>query len=81
MLGFRSSDNLAAAYGIAVTGTMASLTTFSPFHPCRRDLQIALLGSPGGLFGFFLVVDLLFFSANMIKIEEGGWFPLAVAVA
>ena len=31
------------------------------------------------LFGFFLAVDLLFFSANMLKIEEGGWFPLAVA--
>jgi len=31
------------------------------------------------VFGFFLVVDLAFFSANLLKIEEGGWFPLAVA--
>jgi len=77
VLGFRSSDNLGAAYGIAVTGTM-SLTTGLAL--------VYMIGSAGWnkwiatlVFGSFLVVDLGFFSANLLKIEEGGWFPLAVA--
>ncbi len=78
VLGFKSSDNLGAAYGIAVTGTM-TITTILAFAYMRGVLHWnfywALL-----LFGFFLAIDLLFFSANMLKIEEGGWFPLAVAV-
>jgi KUP system potassium uptake protein len=77
VLGFRSSDNLGAAYGIAVTGTM-SLTTVLAFiyrsrAPDWRPWRTI------ALFGFFLIVDLAFFSANMTKIVEGGWFPLAVA--
>lgn len=77
VVGFHSSDNLGSAYGIAVTGTM-SLTTLLAF--------IYMVGVAGWnrivavlVFGFFLTVDLAFFSANMLKIREGGWFPLAVA--
>src|SRR6266481_4138386 len=77
VLGFKSSDNLGSAYGIAVTGTM-SLTTVLAFVymvgvlKWHRTLSILL-------FGFFLTVDLAFFAANMMKIEQGGWFPLFVA--
>ncbi len=77
VLGFRSSDNLGAAYGIAVTGTM-SLTTGLAL--------VYMVGSAGWnkwvatlVFGAFLIIDLGFFSANLLKLEDGGWFPLAVA--
>ncbi len=77
VLGFQNSDALGSAYGIAVTGTM-SLTTLLAL--------IYMVGVAGWnraaavvIFGFFLIVDLAFFSANMLKIREGGWFPLAVA--
>jgi KUP system potassium uptake protein len=77
VLGFRSSDNLGAAYGIAVTGTM-SLTTILAL--------IYMVGVKGWnpalsvlLFGSFLTIDLAFFAANLMKIEQGGWVPLFVA--
>jgi KUP system potassium uptake protein len=77
VLGFKSSDNLGAAYGIAVTGTMALTTVLALTY------TIGVLGwSPplaSILFGFFLTVDLAFFGANLLKIEQGGWFPLLVA--
>ncbi|HEY5208290.1 MAG TPA: potassium transporter Kup [Stellaceae bacterium] len=78
VLGFRSSDNLGSAYGIAVTGTM-TITTILAFVYMTWGLKWRWYWTIP-LFGFFLAVDLLFFSANMLKIEEGGWFPLAVAV-
>jgi len=74
VLAFKKSDNLAAAYGIAVTTTMV-ITTFLAalvmrnvwkWNPALVTL-ISLL---------FLVVDLSFFAANLLKIAEGGWFPL-----
>ncbi|WP_439811443.1 potassium transporter Kup [Bordetella bronchiseptica] len=77
---FRNSENLAAAYGFAVTGTM--LTT--------SVLAFAVLprGSTGGkrvlwmvLLGALLVIDILLFGANIFKIHEGGWLPLLVGVA
>jgi KUP system potassium uptake protein len=75
---FRSSSNLAAAYGIAVTGTMA-ITSFLYFLVMRRNwgypMYIAL-----ALFIPFIAIDLAFFSANTEKIAAGGWFPLAVGV-
>jgi KUP system potassium uptake protein len=77
VLGFRSSDNLGAAYGIAVTGTMSITTVLALVYMYgvrRWNPALAAL-----LFGFFLTVDLAFFAANLLKIEEGGWFPLAVA--
>ncbi len=74
VLGFRSSTNLAAAYGIAVTGTM-SITTILAFIVVRKLWGWGWLRS-GLLIAFLLSIDLVFFSANAMKIEEGGWFPL-----
>ena len=79
VLGFKSSDNLGTAYGIAVTGTM-SLDSLLAFIYMIGVLRWSpLLGIP--LFGFFLTVDLSLFGANLVKIEEGGWFPVVVALA
>ncbi|MDD5240603.1 MAG: potassium transporter Kup [Sulfuricella sp.] len=79
VLGFRSSSNLAAAYGIAVTGTMA-IDTILVVVVAR-----ALWGWswPTGIVvaAFFLIIDLSFFSANAMKIPQGGWFPLVVGIA
>ena len=75
VLGFGSSTNLAAAYGIAVTGTMA-ITTVLAFVVARRMWKWSLPASVA-LFGAFLLVDVSFFCANLVKIVEGGWFPLA----
>ena len=76
VVGFRSSTALGAAYGIAVTGTMM-ITTFLTFYVLRYawkfSLWPALLAT-----GFFFLIDLTFFSANLLKIVDGGWFPLAV---
>ena len=77
--GFGSSDNLASAYGIAVTGTMA-ITTIAYFMVVNRNWHWPLAASLP-LCGAFLVVDLAFFAANMRKITEGGWFPLAIGAA
>jgi KUP system potassium uptake protein len=76
VLGFRSSTALGAAYGIAVTGTMM-ITTFLTFYVLRYawkfSLWPALLAT-----GFFFLIDLAFFSANLLKIVDGGWFPLVI---
>jgi len=78
VLGFRSSDNLGAAYGIAVTGTMSLTTLLAYVYTVGVLGWNPLLATP--LFGFLLMVDLLFFGANMLKVEQGGWFPLVVAI-
>jgi len=78
VLGFRSSDNLGAAYGIAVTGTMAITTGLAYIYMRSVRGWNPLLA--GGLFGFFLTVDLAFFGANLLKVFEGGWFPLLVGL-
>ncbi len=76
---FRSSSNLAMAYGVAVTFTMIT-TTFLFFFACQRlfgwSRTLATLIS-----GAALIVELPFAVANLLKIENGGWFPLAVASA
>jgi KUP system potassium uptake protein len=77
VLGFRSSDNLGAAYGIAVTGTMSITTVLALVY--MYGVQRWHPGLAALLFGFFLSVDLAFFAANLLKIAEGGWFPLVVA--
>ena len=79
VLGFKSSSNLAAAYGIAVTGTMLT-TTLLLYFLVRRAWGWSAVNA-GALIGFFFVVDFAFFSANTLKIFEGGWFPLVVAAA
>ena len=78
VLGFGSSSNLAAAYGIAVTATMA-IDSILAFVVMRFlwgwSMAIAL-----PLASFFLFVDLAFFTSNAIKILEGGWFPVLVGM-
>jgi KUP system potassium uptake protein len=78
VLGFRSSTALAAAYGIAVTSTMVITTIL--FYIVERDRWkwSPLFIIP--LTGFFLIIDLSFFGANIIKIPQGGWFPIIVAI-
>lgn len=76
VLGFRSSSNLAAAYGVAVTTTMV-ITTLLLFVVARErwgwsPVVTAMVA------GFFLIIDLAFWGANLIKIPDGGWFPLLV---
>ncbi len=75
VLGFGTSSNLAAAYGVAVTGTMLIDTVLIGMvmfllWGWRRRVAVPFLI-------LFLVVDIAFFSANAIKIPYGGWFPLA----
>jgi KUP system potassium uptake protein len=77
VLGFRSSSNLAAAYGVAVTSTMA-ITTILLFMVMRDRWGWNPLAA-GALCALFLVIDLAFFGATMTKVLHGGWFPLAVA--
>ena len=78
VVGFRSSENLAAAYGIAVTGTMA-ITTCLALVVARRlwGWNRVLVVFAGVI---FLIIDVAFFSANAIKIEHGGWFPLVLGL-
>ena len=79
VVGFRTSTNLASAYGIAVCTTMIITTALTYF------VSIDILGwsSVRALMvtGGFLVVDLAFFFANIAKISDGGWFPLLVGAA
>jgi KUP system potassium uptake protein len=76
VLMFKTSSNLAAAYGIAVTGTMA-ITSFLYFLVCRRNWSYSWRHALA-LFIPFIIIDLTFFSANAFKVLDGGWFPLAV---
>jgi KUP system potassium uptake protein len=77
VLGFRESTNLAAAYGIAVTTTMV-ITTVLAFVVEREVWGWSTLAA-GALTASFLVLDLSYFGANVVKIPHGGWFPLVVA--
>jgi len=77
VLGFRTSSNLAAAYGIAVTSTMAITTVI--FAIVARERWQWPLWRVVGLISFFLIVDLAFLGANIIKIPQGGWFPIVAA--
>jgi KUP system potassium uptake protein len=76
VIGFGSSSNLAGAYGVAVTGTMlvdTLLTFFVIRYAWRYPLWLCLAAT-----GFFLVIDAAFFSATLLKIADGGWFPLVI---
>ncbi|MGH8154363.1 MAG: potassium transporter Kup [Rhodanobacteraceae bacterium] len=79
VLGFKSSNALAGAYGIAVTGTMVIDTTLFLIVAWRmwKWNPLAIIG----LGVFFLTIDLAFFSANTLKVEDGGWFPLVLGLA
>lgn len=76
VLGFRTSSNLAAAYGVAVTTTMV-ITTLLAFT-VTRELWHWRLSTSLLVTGALLVVDVSFFGANMLKIIDGGWFPLLI---
>ena len=77
VLAFRTPSALAATYGVAVTGTMA-ITSVLFIVVARRLWHWSWLRT-GSLAGIFLIVDLAFFGANLLKIPDGGWFPLTVA--
>lgn len=77
VVGFKSSSNLAAAYGIAVTGTMfitACMLGVMTFAVWKWHPLVATVVT-----GAFLVIDGLYFASNVTKIPDGGWFPLLVA--
>ncbi len=77
VLTFKSSSNLAAAYGIAVTGTMVITTLLAYEVAIRRwnwGFGRALL-----VFGLLFVFDIAFFGANIMKVTHGGWVPLVMA--
>jgi KUP system potassium uptake protein len=79
VLGFGSSSRLAGAYGVAVTGTMlvdTLLTFFVIRFGWRYPLWLCIFAT-----GFFLTIDLAFFGATLTKINDGGWFPLAIGGA
>jgi KUP system potassium uptake protein len=78
VLAFQTSSNLAATYGVAVTGTMTVTTLL--FMAVARErwhwdwVRVVAIG------GLILVVDMAFFTANLVKIPDGGWFPMLVAL-
>jgi KUP system potassium uptake protein len=75
---FQSSNNLAAAYGIAVTGTMTITTILIAFVIMLLWRWPWVIAIP--LIGVLLIADTTYFAANILKIPQGGWFPLGVAV-
>ncbi|MGV3629173.1 MAG: potassium transporter Kup [Betaproteobacteria bacterium] len=76
VVGFGNSSSLASAYGVAVTGTML-VTTFLTFFVIRYvwgyNLALCIAAT-----GFFILLDLAFFSSSLLKISSGGWFPLVL---
>ena len=77
VLGFRTSDSLGAAYGIAVSGMMVITTGLAFFYARSAWHWPLALALP--IFGLFAVVDVTFLSANLLKIAQGGWFPVVAA--
>ena len=77
LVAYGSSSKLAAAYGIAVTGTMIT-TVMLLFVVARRQWRWPIVGA-AALCAPFLVIDGVFLGANSLKIAEGGWFPIALA--
>ncbi len=76
---FKSSSNLASAYGIAVTLDMLITTTLTFFvirYSWNYPLALCIAAT-----GFFFLVDMAFFASNMMKLFEGGWFPLLIGGA
>ena len=76
VIAFGSSSNLAAAYGVAVTTTMV-ITTLLLFVIERKKWKWSLAAALA-FTAFYLTIDLSFWGANLIKIPEGGWFPLVI---
>jgi KUP system potassium uptake protein len=78
IVGFQTSDSLGAAYGIAVTGMMVITSGLAFVY--MRSIGWNLWAA-GAVFGFFFLIDLTFLSANLLKIIEGGWVPVMIAVS
>ncbi len=78
-LGFRKSDSLASAYGIAVSLTMLMTTVL--LYIAMREIWKWSAPVAGLLAGFFLVVDAAFFTSNLVKLLDGGYVPLLLAAA
>jgi len=76
---FKSSSNLAAAYGIAVCTDML-ITTVLTFYVIRYSWKYPLALCIGAT-GFFFIVDFAFWASNLLKLFEGGWFPLMIGGA
>jgi KUP system potassium uptake protein len=77
VLGFRTSDSLGSAYGIAVSGMMVITTGLAFFYARRAWHWPLALAVP--IFSLFAIVDVTFLSANLLKIAQGGWFPVVAA--
>ncbi|MET3615216.1 KUP system potassium uptake protein [Rhizobium aquaticum] len=77
VLGFRSSDALATAYGISVTGAM-TITTIMAFEFVRKQWHWSLAAAIAGLLPL-LVLELIFLGANLFKIHDGGYVPILIA--
>ncbi|ACB35771.1 K potassium transporter [Leptothrix cholodnii SP-6] len=75
---FKSSSNLASAYGIAVTLDM-TITTIMTFYVIRYGWRYPLWLCIAAT-GFFFIIDVTFFASNMLKLFGGGWFPLVIGV-
>ncbi len=78
VLGFRSSTNLAAAYGIAVTLTMVTTTILFYVVARKRFGWSTAVIAP--ICAVLVVVDVAFFGANVVKVPEGGWFSLGIGL-
>jgi len=79
VLGFKSSSNLGSAYGIAVTGAMGIDTILAFIYMVHQQRWNWI--STTLLFAVFLAVDVAFFSANLLKVFEGGWVPVLIGGA
>jgi len=78
VLAYRSSTNLAAAYGIAVTGTMTITTVL--YYEVMRVRWNWPIWKAASIAGLFLLVDVSFLGANLVKVTHGGWFPIVVGI-
>jgi len=78
-LGFRKSDNLAGAYGIAVSATM--LMTTALLFIAMREIWKWSLAASLAVAGVFFIIDSAFFASNMLKLFDGGYVPLLLAIA
>ncbi len=76
VIGFKSSENLAAAYGLAVTATMLVTTILASVVMTKLWGWNKVLVS--GIIGVFFIIDVGFFGASLLKIEQGGWLPLGI---
>jgi KUP system potassium uptake protein len=78
VLSFKGSAALASAYGVAVTGTF-TCTTLLAALVYRRQFKWSRTVT-AVVFGFFLVLDVVFFTSNLLKVPDGGWVPIAVGL-